>query len=362
MTSREPGARRGIGRRGFLALAVAAGIAGCGPSGGGATVRLASGEVGGFYHAFAGLLGAAAAENGDVRIERVTTSGSQDNLALLARGEVDAALALADSVREAADRLADPSPDHQPLSSHYATPARPSPGHHPSTSRSATLADLSPDHHPSTSRSATLCALGRVYENYLQLVVRSDSPIGSIADLRGAKVSLGAEGSGAALTGERILRVAGLDPAVDVAISHRPLAEAVAALTGGEADALLWAGGVPTTLLAVPSRMRLVDMGELAAPMRERFGPVYDRVAIPADAYPGAAAVHTIGVANLLLAASTMPEDVAAAIVELLVWHADALVPTVAAGTQFLDGRSLISTGSIPLHPGAAAVYRRWHG
>ncbi|WP_051046236.1 TAXI family TRAP transporter solute-binding subunit [Nocardia asiatica] len=311
MTGRESIIRRGIGRRGFLALAVAASLAGCAPSGRGATVRLASGEVGGFYHAFAALLGLAAATSGDVRIERVTTSGSQDNLRLLAHGEVDAALALADSLPES---------------------------------------------------SGPVSALGRVYENYLQLVVRADSPIGSVADLRGTRVSLGAQGSGAALTGARILRVAGLDPAVDVAITHRPLAEAVAALTAGEADALLWAGGVPTARLAVPSRMRLVDLGELAAPMRERFGPVYDRVAIPADAYPGAVSVHTIGVANLLLAAQTMPDDVAASIVELLVWHADALVPTEAAGTQFLDGRSLISTGSIPLHPGAAAVYRRWHG
>ncbi|MFE7741408.1 TAXI family TRAP transporter solute-binding subunit [Nocardia sp. NPDC057455] len=311
MTGRESMLQRGLDRRGFFALAAAAGVAGCAPSGRGATVRLASGEVGGFYHAFAGLLGLAAADIGDVRIERVTTSGSQANLALLARGEVDAALALADSVPGNADRV---------------------------------------------------CALGRVYENYLQLVVRSDSSIGSVADLRGTRVSLGAEGSGAALTGERILRVAGLDPHADVAISHRPLAEAVAALTAGEADALLWAGGVPTALLAVPSRMRLVDMGELAAPMREWFGPVYDRVAIPADAYPGGVSVHTIGVANLLLAARTIPDEVAASIVELLVWHADALVPTEAAGTQFLDGRSLISTGSIPLHPGAAAVYRRWHG
>ncbi|MGW5516816.1 TAXI family TRAP transporter solute-binding subunit [Nocardia africana] len=311
MTGREALVRRGISRRGFLALAVAAGVAGCGPSGHGVTVRLASGEVGGFYHAFAGLLCSAAAEAGEVRIERVTTSGSQDNLALLARGEVDAALALADSVRDSADQV---------------------------------------------------FALGRVYENYLQLVVRADSPIGSVADLRGARVSLGAEGSGAALTGERILRVAGLDPTGDVAIAHRPLAQAVYALTSGEADALLWAGGVPTARLSVPSRMRLVDMGDLAAPMRDRFGPVYDRVAIPADAYPGGVSVNTIGVANLLLAASSMPEKVAAAMVELLVWHADALVPTEAAGTQFLDGRSLISTGPIPLHPGAAAVYRRWHG
>ncbi|WP_147135011.1 TAXI family TRAP transporter solute-binding subunit [Nocardia ninae] len=302
-----------MGRRGFLALTgvAAVGIAGCGPSAGGPVVRLASGEVGGFYYAFAGLLAAAAAQEGDVRIERVTTSGSQENLAMLARGQVDAALALSDSVGDTTDRV---------------------------------------------------LALGRVYENYLQLVVRSDSVIGSVAQLRGARVNLGADGSGAALTGDRILRVAGLNPEGDVQVSHRPLRTAMAELAAGEVDALLWAGGVPTSVLEIPARMRLVDMGDLAVPMRERFGPVYDRVEIPADAYPGGVAVHTIGVANLLLAAASMPEDVAASIVELLVYQADSLVPTEAAGTQFLDGRSLIGTAPIPLHPGAADVYRRWHG
>ncbi|MFC9440264.1 TAXI family TRAP transporter solute-binding subunit [Nocardia sp. NPDC057030] len=302
-----------MGRRGFLVLSgvtAAASVVGCGPSGGGPVVRLASGEIGGFYYAFAGLLAAAAARSGDVRIERVITSGSQENLTLLGHGQVDAALALSDSVRDTTDQV----------------------------------------------------ALGRVYENYLQLVVRSDSSIGSVAELRGARVSLGAEGSGAASTGDRILRVAGLDPEVDVRVSHRPLREAVAELAAGEADALLWAGGVPTSVLEIPKRMRLVDMGDLAVPMRERFGPVYDRVEIPADAYPGSAAVHTIGVANFLLAAASLPDDVAASIVELLVYQADSLVPTEAAGTQFLDGRSLIGTAPVPLHPGAAEVYRRWHG
>ncbi|MFI6045080.1 TAXI family TRAP transporter solute-binding subunit [Nocardia sp. NPDC051321] len=302
-----------MGRRGFLALTgvAAATVAGCGPSGDGPLVRLASGEVGGFYYAFTGLLAAAAARAGDVRIERVTTSGSQENLTMLARGQVDAALALSDSVGDSTDRM---------------------------------------------------LALGRVYENYLQLVVRSDSSIGSVAALRGTRVSLGADGSGAALTGARILRVAGLNPESDVQVSHRPLRAAMAELIAGEADALLWAGGVPTSVLEIPERMRLVDMGDLAGPMRERFGPVYDRVEIPADAYPGGVAVHTIGVANYLLAAASMPDDVAASIVELLVYQADSLVPTEAAGTQFLDGRSLIGTAPVPLHPGAADVYRRWHG
>ncbi|MFE3446437.1 TAXI family TRAP transporter solute-binding subunit [Nocardia sp. NPDC059180] len=302
-----------LSRRRALALAAlaSASVFGCG-SNDRTTVRLASGEDGGFYFAFAGLLAAAAAAESDViRIEPVETAGSQQNLRMLAAGEVDTALALADSAGDDGGRVV---------------------------------------------------ALGRVYENYLQLAVRAEGPIKEVSDLRGRRVNLGAEGSGAAVTGRRLLTTAGLDPAVDVTVEHRPLREAAQALTDGTIDALLWAGGVPTGALDVPDPMRLVDLGALAGPMRERYGPVYDLVAIPADAYPGSPAVHTIGVANLLLAAATLPDEAAAAIVELLVWHADALVPAEAAGTQFLDGRFLIGTGTVPLHPGAAEVYRRWHG
>ncbi|MEV0334449.1 TAXI family TRAP transporter solute-binding subunit [Nocardia sp. NPDC050717] len=300
-----------ISRRRMLALAAlaSAGVFGC-DSGSPATVRLASGEDGGFYFAFAQLLAAVARETGDLRIEPVQTAGSQQNLRMVADGEVDTALALADSASDFGGRVV---------------------------------------------------ALGRVYENYLQLAVRADGPLTQIGDLRGRRVNLGAAGSGAAVTGARLLSTAGLDPA-DVAVEHQPLRAAAQALTDGTIDALLWAGGVPTAALTVPDPMRLLDLGALAAPMREAYGPVYDRVAIPADAYPGSPAVHTIGVANLLLATATLPDETAGALVDLLVRHADALVPAEAAGTQFLDGRFLIGTGTVPLHPGAAAAYRRRHG
>lgn len=302
-----------MSRRRMLALTglVSAGLFGCGTNES-ATVRLASGEEGGFYYAFTRLLAAAAAnETGTLRIEPVETAGSQQNLRMVVDGDVDLALALADSASDFGGRVV---------------------------------------------------ALGRVYENYLQLAVRADGPIAEVADLRGRRVNLGAAGSGAAVTGQRLLAAAGLDPAVDVLVEHRSLRDAARALTDGTIDALLWAGGVPTAALTVPDPMRLLDLGALTAPMRERYGPVYDRVAIPADAYPAGPATHTIGVANLLLASAALPDQTAAAIVELLVWHADTLVPAEAAGTQFLDGRFLIGTGTVPLHPGAVEVYRRWHG
>jgi hypothetical protein len=37
-------------------------------------------------------------------------------------------------------------------------------------------------------------------------------------------------------------------------------------------------------------------------------------------------------------------------------------VPAQATGSQFLDRQSLIVTAGVPLHPGAAAAYRRHHG
>ncbi|QLY28408.1 TAXI family TRAP transporter solute-binding subunit [Nocardia huaxiensis] len=281
-------------------------LSACGSPGTPRTIRLAAGEKGGFYHAFAQQLARTATT---VHIEPLTTTGSLDNLALLARGDADTALILADSLEDHPD---------PPL------------------------------------------AIGRVYENYLQLAVATDSPIHAVADLRGARVNLGSAGSGAARTGEKLLRAADLDPAT-LTITHLSLAEAVTALTTGTIDALLWAGGVPTPALAPPG-IRLLDLAGLTTPMRNRFGHLYDPVTIPAGTYPGSPAINTIGVANLLVAAPALAEDATAALTEVLLRHADSLVPAEAAGTQFLDARSLIATGSVPLHPGAARVYRANHG
>ncbi|MFJ4658938.1 TAXI family TRAP transporter solute-binding subunit [Nocardia sp. NPDC088792] len=287
-------------------LALPAGAVGCGRGSGDTTVRLAAGEAGGFYHAFALLLARAAAASG-LHIDVIETAGSVDNLAMLSRGAADTALVLADSLAE--------DPDRPP-------------------------------------------AIGRVYENYLQLAVAPAGPRHSVSDLRGARINLGAAGSGAAGIGEKLLAAADLAP-TDVTRTHLPLREAVTAVTEGRLDALLWAGGVPTAAL---ESLRLLDLDPLAATMRDRFGYLYDPVLIPAGTYPGAPAVHTIGVANLLVAAPTLPDPTVTTLTEVLLTHPDALVPAEAAGTQFLDARSLIGTGTVPLHPGAAAAYRRHHG
>jgi TRAP-type uncharacterized transport system substrate-binding protein len=89
---------------------------------------------------------------------------------------------------------------------------------------------------------------------------------------------------------------------------------------------------------------------------------LYEQLPVPSGAYRFVHQVPTIGVANLLVGLPSLPDDVATAVVGVLIDRADQLVPQKALGTQFLDIQTLIGTADLPLHPGAAAAYRQHHG
>jgi TRAP transporter TAXI family solute receptor len=308
-------------RRAFLTAAFAGALAtACTTNGPSRSLTIAAGESGGFYLTFGRLLAAQInAAQPWLRCSAVETTASVANIDLLRTGKADLALVLADTARSASSGL---MPFSAPID---------------------------------------LRAIGRVYENYLQLVVRNDSPAQSVSDLDGRTVSLGASGSGAALTGDRIRAAAGISPVV----RHLPLADAVSALAAGAIDALLWSGGVPTPALAKLDSsvgIRLLPLEAVLPTLRASYGMLYEQLPVPAGGYRFVHQVPTIGVANLLVGLSTLPDEVAAAVAEVLVTRADQLVPQEALGTQFLDIRTLIGTADIPLHPGAAQAYRDLHG
>jgi uncharacterized protein len=308
----------GLSRRALLrGLLAAPLVAGCG-SGTADPLVLAAGEPGGFYVEFGELLAAALPAAG-VPVTVVGTGGRVQNVEQLRDGAAALGLALTD-IALAARNGQEPFDAPVPLQ-----------------------------------------AIGRVYENYMQLVVRAEDPAASTADLAGRPVSLGAVGSGAAVFGDRLLAAAG----IAAAETRRPLRDAVAALEAESTDALLWSGGVPTPALAeLAARrpVRLLPLAEHLPQLRARHGTVYGPVTVPAGAYGPAGPVPTVGVANLLVCSPDLPADTAAAVARTLVAAAPALVPESALGTQYLDQRSLIGTGDVPLHPGAAAAYRDLHG
>ncbi|MFJ6386795.1 TAXI family TRAP transporter solute-binding subunit [Streptomyces sp. NPDC091972] len=289
-------------------------------------LRLATGEPTAFYAAFGRLLAAeleAAHPGLSCRIR--TTAGSITNIELIRDGKADLALVLTDTARAAQDTTLFPRP-------------------------------------------VPLRAIGRVYETYLQFAVRADAPVRSVADLAGHPVSLGAPGSGAALLGERLLHAAGLTPGTDLPVRHLRLADAARELRTGSVVGLLVAGGVPLptlTNLDTNPGLRFLSLAGLLPGVAGPAGLAasgLEEVELPQDAYRAAAGVATIGVSNLLVCRPDLAAETADALTRLLVLRAPAFVPEGAVGAQFLDVRSLIGTGSVPLHPGAVEAYRSLHG
>ncbi|WKV70201.1 TAXI family TRAP transporter solute-binding subunit [Streptomyces sp. PCS3-D2] len=288
-------------------------------------LRLATGPEGGPYNAFGKALALAVGASGlPLEIVPVSTAASVDNLRGLDEGSAELALAMADAAEDAV---------------------------------------LGRDSFPTPAAGVT--ALARVYVNYTHLAVPAGGPVHAVADLAGRPVAAGAPGSGVRVVAQRVLRAAA--PAGGAApADERPLglAPSVAALRDGAVDALFWSGGVPTPSLSALARelpLRFLPLDAYVGPLRARHAPVYTAVTLPAGVYGLTDPVGTIGVGNYLLARADVAEGVVRDLLRVVFDRWRDLLREVTAGAR-LEPRFAISTGRVPLHPGAAAYYRAVYG
>lgn len=206
-----------------------------------------------------------------------------------------------------------------------------------------------------------LRALARIYDDYIQVVVRADEPISTLAQLSGRTVSIGPAGSQVQLVADRILAAAGVHGMTAV---QQSLNDSISALRAGRIDGFFWSGGLPTdsiSQLAATMPVRLLNLGTdpsgVLRTMLDRY-PVYGTALVPAGTY-GARnlQVTTLTVPNFLLVTATMPDDVAEALVRGLFESTNKLVGVNAAALG-IDVHSAIFTQPVPLHSGAEAYYR----
>jgi TRAP transporter TAXI family solute receptor len=304
-----------------LAVAVGLPLAGCDRPAdvGQVPLRIASGETGGVYHAYAtGVADAARRDLPGTAPQVLATAASVDNLRLVAGGRAEAGFALADSAGAA-----------------YAG-------------------------RPPFGGALPVVALARLYDNYLHLVVRGDGPVTALAGLAGRRVSLGASGSGTELIASRLLASAGIDPFLGVDASRVGVDESAARFAAGGLDAFFFSAGLPVPAiagLADRTPIRLLDLGDRVAPLRAAYGQFYVGRTIPASTYALGRAVRTVGASNYLVVGRTMVEPLAYGLTRLLFAERDRLV-AAHPEARHLDRRTAIETDPLPLHPGAARYYR----
>jgi TRAP transporter TAXI family solute receptor len=297
---------------------VVRGLPGRGPDVPAGTVELATGSTQGVYYRYGtALAGVVDSELPGVRVRVRSTEGSVANLRRVAAGQSAFAFAAADA---AADAVAGQGSFGSPL------PIR---------------------------------AVARVYDEYIHLVVRADSPLRTARDLRGRRVSVGQAGSGTEIMANRLLAVVGLDPRRDLRAAHLGIDDSATALHDGRIDAFFWQGGLPTAgvvSLAGQVRIRLLPLGDFAAGLR-RYSPAYRSAAVPAGSYPGVPPVSTVALPSYIVTRADADPDLVYQLTRLLFASRERIVHTVSlAGV--LDARAAIETFPLELHPGAVRYYR----
>ncbi|MER6098234.1 TAXI family TRAP transporter solute-binding subunit [Streptomyces sp. NPDC001728] len=290
------------------------------PSG---TVTFSTGVPTGVYQRYGELLQQALAKDlPKVSIRLKDSEGSQQNLARVASGEADFTVATADAV-----------------------------------------AQYQRERRPGFER---LRGCARLYDDYVQLVVRKGSSVQSVRDLRGLKVGVGQDGSGVRLIADRVLAAAGLTPVRDI----EPVSAGIDTMPGrlerGELDAFFWSGGLPTEAVQKLSERTPVRLIPLDAGLVARLHDVgestrhYRSAVIPADAYAKAQdgrPIETLAVANLLVTTVEADTDLVEGFTRTVIGSRDGIGRRVHPA-QLVDLRTAVYTEPLPLHDGARRYYR----
>jgi TRAP transporter TAXI family solute receptor len=281
-----------------------------------ARLSIATGNTTGVYYALGGAYAEAINQqtDGTLKATAAETSASLQNIQQLVAGTHQVAFSLADTAADAFNGMA-AFDGNQPIA-----------------------------------------ALTRLYDNFTQVIVRSDAGINSILDMRGKRVSTGSPNSGTEVIANRMLEAAGLDPNTDVAAQRTELGKTVEGMKDGSIDAMFWSGGLPTggiTDLFVSQRdnVKFIDVtGTL--PKLQNINPIYEEGVIPASTYQTPADVPTVVVPNLLLVKNDMDGNTACVLTKALFEHKEDLVKVNKAAADIsLD--TARETLPVPLHPGA---------
>jgi uncharacterized protein len=238
------------------------------------TITLGTATPGGGFplygNAFAEIMNAA---DPTLSIEPRNTKGSNENIPLLEKGELDIALVTGEPAYEAFMALA---------------------------GRARTNAKI----------------LTAMYSSPGMFVVRADSPYNTIRDLVGQTVAFGAKGSGLPILSRYILDGLGLKQDEDFKSVYLDRAGDGPAMVEDGRAAALWGAGIGwpgfAAVASSPSGARFIapDASEIAR-IRARHS-FLKPLTVPANSYPGQTTpIESVGSWSFILARENLPDDVA---------------------------------------------------
>ncbi|MDA0187239.1 MAG: TAXI family TRAP transporter solute-binding subunit [Proteobacteria bacterium] len=278
-------------------------------------LSIATGGTGGVYFPMGG--GLAEIINGKIDGYSATaevTGASVENMGLVATGDADLAIALADTVQQGYTGTGRFEGNALPM----------------------------------------VRGLASLYANMIQIVALEGSGITTLEDLRGKRVSVGAPGSGTEVNAAAILNANGMTYD-DIEEQRLNFNETADALANGDIDAGFWSVGAPTSSilnLATTNSIVMIELSDAEIAAARAADPIFAQTTLDAGIYDGVGATNVLGVPNVLVVSSEMSDDLAYAITSAMFENIEDLRAVHPAANQTTVEFTLAAT-PIPLHPGA---------
>lgn len=283
-------------------------------------LSIATGGTGGVYYPMGG--GLAEVINTHVDGYSATaevTGASVENMGLIATGDADLAIALADTVQQAYTGTGRFDGQQLPM----------------------------------------IRAVGSLYANMVQIVTLADSGIETIDDLKGKRVSVGAPGSGTEVNAMTLLEANGIS-FDDFDAQRLNFNETGDALNNGDIDAGFWSVGAPTSSilnLATTNDIRIIGLTDEQVAAADAADPTFAPLKLAGGIYQGVEAeVSTVGVPNVLVVSSEMDEETVYMITKAMYENIADMQAVHPAANETTVEFSMNAT-PVPMHPGALRYY-----
>jgi uncharacterized protein len=213
------------------------------------------------------------------------------------------------------------------------------------------------------SPMTNIAGLAALYPSPLQIVVRGDSDIKTIEDLKGKRIAPGLKGTSGEVLMQDILKVHGLGYSDMKKVEHLAYADAAMQMKDGHIDAFMPFTTVPApviqdTAISISGGVRILGLSEEKFAELKKINEGYAPLTVSAGVYKGHEAdALCVGSNNVVICQKSLSDDLVYSMVKALIENKEKFA-SVHKVVETWSPEFAVKDIGVPLHPGAVKYYR----